>query len=106
MVSSSGGRLWPFGVGILEGAGDIEKMWHRLTGALTATNEQFRQPLVLRGFLHALQAMDPGVAAKLLEEAVEHERFWRFDSEGGKNGGSALYGQMREIFQNLMHLPT
>lgn len=71
-IVSGDGRFWLFGMGLLAGAADAREMWVRLTDAITATEVKSRNPLVLRGFLHALQEEDPGLAAQLLEEAVEH----------------------------------
>jgi hypothetical protein len=72
-IVSGDGLFWPFGMGLMEGAADSRLMWLRLTDAMTALDERSRQPLVLRGFLRALQDKDPGLVAQLLDEAVEHE---------------------------------
>ncbi len=70
---SSDGRLWSFGEGLLEGTANIVALWDRVVAALDATEERQRKPQVLRGFLRALHAKDPALAAALLDSSVEHQ---------------------------------
>jgi hypothetical protein len=77
-IVSVAGLFWPFGMGLLAGAGDGRAMWARLTAAIAAIDANSRNPMVLGGFLHALQREDPDLAAQLLDEAVEHPTHSRY----------------------------
>jgi hypothetical protein len=70
---SSDGRLWSFGEGLLDGTTDAGSLWDRLVAALDATEESLRKPQVLLGFLSALHAKTPALAAALLDSSVEHD---------------------------------
>jgi hypothetical protein len=72
-IVSSDGRLWEFSAGLADGSPDAEELWSRLTHAFSATDEALRQPVVFRGFLHALYPKKSDLAARLLDQAVEHE---------------------------------
>jgi hypothetical protein len=55
-----------------KGARDVEQLWDRLVTALSTTAEDSRRPDVLVGFLHEVRAKNPVLAARLLDDAVEH----------------------------------
>ena len=65
--------MWSFGQGLFDGAADAQTLWDRLVAALIATEEGLRRPQIFQGFLHALHANNPALAAGLLDTAVEHE---------------------------------
>lgn len=71
-IVTGDGHLQPFGMGLMMGAADVRRIWARLTEAITATQAKHRRPLVLDGFLRALQHNDPDLAGELLDEAVEY----------------------------------
>jgi hypothetical protein len=64
------GRLISFGQGLYDGAPDPRAMWDRLVSALAITEEGARRLQVLLGFLHAVHATNPPLAAVLLDAAV------------------------------------
>jgi hypothetical protein len=70
---SSDGKLWSFGEGLLEGTTDAAELWDRLVGALKTSEKSLRKPQVLRGFLSALHATTPALAAAFLDSSLEDE---------------------------------
>ena len=70
---SRDGSFWGFGQGLLSGTSDAAKLWDRLISEFTLTEEELRNPMVLRGFVSALHAKDPELADALLDDSLEHE---------------------------------
>lgn len=65
-----GGRRWSFGMGLADGASDIETMWQCLVGAFASTPENARNIQALRGFLSRATYLAPDAVATFLDDAV------------------------------------
>jgi hypothetical protein len=64
------GRRWSFGIGLADGASDIEVMWKTLVGGIASTPDNERNIQVLRGFLSRAVCLVPDTAAAFLDDAV------------------------------------
>lgn len=67
------GRGRSFGMGLAEGAKNPRALWTALVSQLASTANDRRRVIVLRGFLTALYAKNPGLVGSFLDEAVEDE---------------------------------
>lgn len=78
LVGVDAGRLWSFGRGLAEGAGDANSMWGRMVSQLVNTNEEQRSPLLLSGFLSMLNTKNPVLVNHLLEDALQDDTLATF----------------------------
>lgn len=64
------GLLWPFGMGLTDGAPDRKTFWDRLVHQFSKTPAEHRRVEVLRGYIYGLHPADPVLTDTILDEAV------------------------------------
>ena len=67
------GNLWPFGIGLAEGASNPRDTWTRLTEQLKLTPKDECNLQIFCGYLSALAVNDFGLAESILDDAVESD---------------------------------
>ncbi|WP_145986614.1 hypothetical protein [Methylocaldum marinum] len=65
-----GGRRWAFGMGLADGATDLNAMWKTLVAGIASTPENDRNIQVLRGFLSRAASLVPEKIVAFLDDAV------------------------------------
>jgi hypothetical protein len=73
LVTRQGQQLWVFGQGLAQGTEKPRSIWDQLVAQLAATLSNSRRIQVLGGFLSALNAKQPDLVNRLLDEAVEND---------------------------------
>lgn len=68
LLSSGGGRLFPFGAALAQGGQQPRTVWNALVGQL-ATNPD-SNPVIMGGFLSGLQTANPAEVDAMLDDAV------------------------------------
>lgn len=71
LITSSWSRAPDFGVGLAEGAEDLDASWSVLRVAFVAVDPQQRNPTVLGNFLRGAEARNPAFVAKILDAIPE-----------------------------------
>jgi hypothetical protein len=64
------GLLWPFGMGLADGAQNPKALWDEVVHQFSKTPEDHRRVEVLRGYINGLHASDAGLTDTILDEAV------------------------------------
>jgi hypothetical protein len=78
IAAAEGGRGFPFGRGLARGASDLRSTWSFLTAQLLASDLKPVSLEVLQGFIAGCETVDPTLAGKLLDEALEHAKLGRY----------------------------
>jgi hypothetical protein len=100
-------HVWIFGQGLAEGSADPRATWNRLRLQLSATPEDKRNPVVLRGFIQGLQTRNPEAANDLLEEVVEDEvlgPYYPMLETAAKIDGRGVDRLMRSLVHGKAHM--
>src|SRR5690606_19666916 len=65
-------RAYECGIGLSDGAADLDAMWRELLGLFSAADVDSRNATVLGGFIHGAHARDSAFADAALEDVIEN----------------------------------
>ena len=63
-------RAYECGIGLSDGAADLDAMWRELLGVFSAADADSRNATVLGGFIHGAYAEEPAFADAALEDVI------------------------------------
>ncbi len=63
-------RAYECGIGLSDGAADLDAMWRELLDLFSAADADSRNPMVLGGFIHGVYGMDSAFADAALEDVI------------------------------------